>query len=129
MTGWLRTAWIKYFTTQNELYLITIYNINTLLIKDLFEHTDISNLDNPDKELVLLDIIKNRVVELLDQHPELLFSYLYRLDIAEIDISKIINNKNCDTRLELAKLILERQKMRMITKKNIQQRPIEGWEW
>ena len=82
-----------------------------------------------DKE-EFLEAITARVNELLASDPGLLFSYLYRLDVLEYKVKNVMNNPGIDNPAEsLAKLILERQLQRLITKRNIKQKPIDGWEW
>ena len=68
----------------------------------------------------LLDAIRIRVVTLLDEQPDLLFSYMYRLDIPEEDIKSIINNKGeIDMASGFANLILKRQLKRIQTRRDM----------
>lgn len=79
----------------------------------------------------LLTAISARVEQLLEGDPGLLFSYLYRLDIDEGSLNEIISQSSADSvATRVAKLVLQRQKSRINTKKNLDQGPpIEGWEW
>lgn len=80
-------------------------------------------------EAELLGLIHQRVTELLETNVELLFSYMYRLDIEESKIQYAINEpSDTPTSEALAVLILERQKARAETKKKYKQEPIEGWD-
>jgi len=90
------------------------------MLKDLIN----SNISEEE----LYQAIQDRVANMLDKQPELLMSYLYRLDIEETKIKAAINS-NVETVKGLAVLILERQKQRIETKSKYQQGPIEGWEW
>jgi hypothetical protein len=86
--------------------------------------------DKISEEELLVAII-SRVMELLDTDSGLLFSYLYRLDIDEEQLSEQVLASTQQTLAErIGTLILERQKKRIHTKKTIDQGPpIEGWEW
>lgn len=76
------------------------------------------------------ELISQRILELLDSDPGLLFSYFYRLDIAESKIQQILSSKKrVDIITELANLVLERQIQRLEYKSGNPQPPIEGWDW
>jgi len=105
--------------------------------KGLFEETgsklkeelevNIDDLDSISEEQ-LLDAITDRVLELLERNPELLFSYLYRLDVLEHKIQYALNQQTeIPPHRALAKLILDRQKLRVSTKRKYKQEPLEGW--
>jgi len=84
--------------------------------------------DNPD-EAVLLAAITKRVEELMEHDIELLFSYLYRLDVKEEDIHFVMNvQKEVPVIQALAKLIFDRQIMRHKLRQKYKQEPIEGWD-
>lgn len=83
------------------------------------------NLDDKD----LYQLILQRVRELLDQDPNLLFSYLYRLDVLEDKINFVLKEqKQVPADEGLAQLILERQKQRVELKKKFNQKPKDNWE-
>jgi len=105
--------------------------------KGLFEETgsklkeelevNIDDLDSISEEQ-LLDAITDRVLKLLERNPELLFSYLYRLDVLEHKIQYALNQQTeIPPHKALAKLILDRQKLRVYTKRKYKQEPLEGW--
>ena len=79
-----------------------------------------------------VELILERVEELLEKDPGLLFSHMYRLDIEEKVINTILKISPPDqiSRL-LAQEIWRRQKVRMIHKKNTSVKPIQdkGWEY
>ncbi len=77
----------------------------------------------------LLKAIEKRVAELIDRDSGLLFSYLYRLDVQEHAVRQVMNDDKVNTVTALSQLILDRQLMRLHTKKTIHQKPIKGWEW
>jgi len=78
----------------------------------------------------LFQIILDRVNEMLENDVDLLMSYLYRLDVEE---NKINNALALDAVLPanegIARLILDRQKLRLETKRKYKQKPIEGWDY
>jgi len=76
----------------------------------------------------LLVAIKQRVQQMLETQPELLMSYLYRLDIDEKRIKGVLSSA-ADTVDGLSLLIMERQKQRIASKAKYKQGPIEGWHW
>jgi len=74
--------------------------------------------------------IKERVEYLLEKNPEILMSYLYRLDVLEVKIKAVLAPNSVVPPLEgLSRLILERQKERIETKKKYKSDPIPGWEY
>lgn len=83
-----------------------------------------------DDETQILNAIKIRVSELMDRNPELLMSYLYRLDVLEKDLNAVLNNPAPVSLVDsFSMLIWERQKKRLETKSKYKQEPIEGWEY
>jgi hypothetical protein len=86
--------------------------------------------DSGPSERDLLAAIQDRVAFLLQNDPDLLMSYMYRLDIDEKKINAVLNEgAGNDVVLALADLILQRQKQRLETRKKYAQKPIEGWEY
>ena len=99
-------------------------NINKMFGKGL----NLEVQDNLDEQQ-LLQIIEARVVELLQTNPELLMSYLYRLDVLEKDINTMLQCGSDQIASGFARLIYERQMVRWRTKQAIKVDPIEGgWE-
>jgi len=89
--------------------------------------------DNPESlsESDLFHAIRDRVTYLLETSPDLLMSYLYRLDVLEVKINAILSPDSPVAPIEgLSRLILERQKERIATKKKYKSDPpIPGWEF
>lgn len=78
----------------------------------------------------IISAITIRVSEMLDNQPELLMSYLYRLDVLEKDLKRVLAfSHKGDIIHDLADLIWKRQKLRMHYKNTYKQNPIEGWEF
>lgn len=88
---------------------------------------EFNELENISEEELLKGITK-RVLYLLESNPELLFSYLYRLDVLEHKIQFALNQQTIiPPHQALAQLILDRQKQRIETKRKYKQEPLEGW--
>lgn len=80
-------------------------------------------------ESELLDLLAGRIGEMLETRPEYLMSLLYRLDVREDKIVPAMHPAAPDPpHIGLAKLVLERQKQRLATKRSVRSEPIEGWE-
>lgn len=79
---------------------------------------------------VLLSFISEKVSWYLENDPDLLMSYLYRLDVAESKINEALSfEAKEEPFLGIARLILKRQKQRWLSKKTYKVDPIEGWEF
>jgi len=86
---------------------------------------------HPDNEELSIRLIKERVSELLDTDPNLLFSYLYRLDVEEAELQAILHVTPPELLADsLADAIWRRQKARLASKKKIKVRPVQedGWD-
>lgn len=82
------------------------------------------------EEELLLKAIKQRVAELLEMNPELLMSYLYRLDVLEVKINEVLSPKNPINPIDsLSALIFERQKKRLETRQKYQSPPLDQWDF
>jgi len=77
----------------------------------------------------MLKHIADRVEQMLKGDPDLLMSYLYRLDVEEKKINHALETAITPAHVTFANLIWERQKQRIETKKKYKQDPIEGWEF
>lgn len=73
-------------------------------------------------EASFLGLLEGRVSQLLADQPDLLWSYLYRLDVDESKIRMALQHPG-DAVHTLALLILERQKQRVATKKAYRKGP------
>lgn len=73
--------------------------------------------------------IAYRVEQMLKGDPDLLMSYLYRLDVEEKKISAAMETSITPAHVTFANLIWERQKQRLETKRKYKQDPIKGWEF
>ena len=80
-----------------------------------------------DKEMIMQ--IADRVERLLKADPDLMMSYLYRLDVTQESIKAAIESNPLPVHVTFATLIWKRQKQRIETKRRYKQDPIEGWEF
>lgn len=98
-------------------------------VSRVFDDVLPQELDEQADETALLAAIEERVGELLKEDPDLLFSYLYRLDIPQSAIEfALYESEPLTPQQALAHVILERQRTRMKTKRSYPQKPIEGWD-
>jgi hypothetical protein len=81
----------------------------------------------------LVAALANRLAEMLEKQPEQLMSLLYRLDVLERKIIPVMRPDAPEpANIGLARLVVERQKQRIETKKNTKIDPLEGmdeWKW
>jgi len=91
----------------------------------IFDQTLKLGFDDDQSDEAMLKLIEERVTELMTTQPELLFSYLYRLDVDEIQIKLALRSEKDLPNLALSKLILQRQKRRIEYKKKFKQDPID----
>lgn len=102
-------------------------NETTALILRDFE------LTNPEKEMTeaeLLDYLAAAIDYMIEHKLDFLLSLLYRLDIAERKINEALlpGNKE-DAHIALAKLVLDRQKLRVATKRAYREKNPSNWDW
>ncbi|MCS7036096.1 MAG: hypothetical protein RMJ33_01365 [Saprospiraceae bacterium] len=89
----------------------------------------------PPDEAALLALIAERVAELLEHQPEYLMSLLYRLDVLEEKIAPVMRGHSEEPLpVALARLILERQKQRIETRRTVKPHPMnrdeaDEWAW
>ena len=75
------------------------------------------NIDNEVSFEQAVENISNTVDKMLNENPELLFSYLYRLDVDESKIKKALSPLSIEApHRGLARLILKRQQQRIKTR-------------
>ncbi len=98
------------------------------LIREPFELESV-----PGSEQELLALLAERIAEMLERRPEYLMSMLYRLDVPEEKIHPVMHPDAPEpANRGLARLVLERQKERIETKRTVKSKPLEGmkdWEW
>ena len=78
----------------------------------------------------ILRAIEDRVAFHLDRDPSLLMSYLYRLDVKESLVRKVLSEHSSSQIVnEIAKLIFDRQMQRLRTKRQYGKTEIDDEEW
>ena len=102
-------------------------NETTALILRDFE------LSDPQKEMTeaeLLDYLAAAIGYMIEHKLDFLLSLLYRLDISERKINEALlpgNKEEANT--ALAKLVLDRQKLRVATKRAYRDKNPSNWNW
>ncbi len=77
----------------------------------------------------LLIILADRIAWMIEYNMDFLLSLMYRLDVLEKDINKGLSPGNPDpANMALAKLVLERQKLRIKTREMYRSKDFEGME-
>lgn len=81
----------------------------------------------------LLTVLTTRIEDLLANDTDMLMSLLYRLDVEEKPILEALHPSATESPARgLARLVLERQKQRTASKRNVAVKDSgipEGWEW
>ena len=94
---------------------------------------DLPEGDADVNEETLVQILAERIGDLLERQPEQLMSLLYRLDVLEEKIKPVMHAGAPEpANVGLARLVIARQKQRIATKMSIKTSPLtglEGWEW
>lgn len=103
-------------------------DIPTEIAKRISSDLDVQLPDSLSDEEMIMHIA-DRVEQLLKGDPDLLLSYLYRLDVEEKKIAAALETSIMPVHVTFANLIWERQKQRMETKSKFRQDPIKGWEF
>lgn len=96
------------------------------LVREPFE---LENTEPPASEAELLALLSERIAEMLERRPEYLMSLLYRLDVLEEKIHPAMHPLAPEpANVGLARLVLERQKQRIATKRNVKTEPLDDWK-
>lgn len=101
-----------------------------LIVKDFELETTRETLSEEE----LLDLLAERIAYLLENRIEFLFSLMYRLDIAESKVNFALSPFSPDPpAYGVAKLVLDRQKQRNLTKQQYRSKPpgedSVDWDW
>ncbi len=80
-------------------------------------------------EAFLLEELSNAIAWMMEHRLEFLFNTLYRMDVDETKMTAALSPKNPEpANITLAKIVIERQKLRLKTKQEYQQEKPEDWE-
>jgi hypothetical protein len=78
----------------------------------------------------LLDLLADRIAYLIEHRLEFLLSLMYRLDVEEHRINHALSPHCAEpANVALARLVLERQKRRVETKRTYRQEPGDWWNF
>jgi hypothetical protein len=109
---------------------MSLLSDTSALIRGPFE---LEGSAEPTSEAELLLLLAERIEEMLARRPEYLMSLLYRLDVLEEKIIPVMHPGAVEApHIGLARLVLERQKQRAETKRNVKPGRLsdwEDWEW
>ncbi len=84
------------------------------LIKQDFDLSNLSEFT----ETGIIQHLADQIAYMMDQEPDLLFSYFYRMDISEVKVREILTLEQSEpVNILLAKLVWARQLQRAFTKK------------
>jgi hypothetical protein len=78
----------------------------------------------------LLELLGEQIAYLIEHKLEFLMSLMYRLDVDERKVDYALSPAAEELpHIALAKLVLERQKQRIFTKRHYRQQHPDNWEW
>ncbi len=86
--------------------------------------------EDADIDEKFLDAVEVRVAELMESNMELFFNHLYRMDVDERKVHQVLISANRDESVykTIARLIIQRQKKRLETKRKFKS-PDLGEDW
>ena len=85
--------------------------------------------EDPMTEDQLFDMLADQIAYMIEHRIDFLLSLMYRLDVEEHKINQALHPGAPEpANIGLARLVLERQKQRISTKKQYKQSRIEDWE-
>ncbi len=103
-----------------------IQQLTALVAQDF----DPAPLEQVMTEEQLLELLSEQVAWMIEHRLEYLMSLMYRLDVDERKVDRALSPiAEEPAHLALAKLILERQKQRVFTKRHYKQQHPENWDW
>lgn len=112
---------------EKDLKKESVEAATTALILRDFELAPLHPLLN---EQDVIAYLSEAIGYMLEHKLDFLLSLLYRLDISELKINRVLQpNYPMPANIALAHLVWERQKQRIETKKNIQVQHVDNWIW
>ncbi|MCB0707233.1 MAG: hypothetical protein KDC34_18075 [Saprospiraceae bacterium] len=95
----------------------------------IFQDFEIDKAQEALSEEQVFELLSNQIAYMIEYRLEFLLSLLYRMDVLEAKIDFALSPLCEDpANIALAKLVMDRQKVRMATKKNVEVNEIEGLE-
>lgn len=97
----------------------------------IYRDFELAPPDAPLSEAELFDLLANHVAWLIEHRLEWLLSLLYRMDIAEHNVqAALLPNAPDPANIGIARLILDRQRQRIHTKKTYRPADLgDEWAW
>ena len=97
-----------------------------LIVRDF----ELETPENPMSEAELLAYLADVVGYMIEKKLDYLLSLLYRLDVSESKINHALMPSNPeDANVALARLVIERQKQRIATKRAYREQNPSSWNW
>ncbi len=125
--GVQRGVEVSSFSILHYTFFMGDYSKETtdLIIKDF----ELELKEEPVSEQEMLDVLADHVAYLLEHRLEFVMSLLYRLDVDERLVEEVLMpGAPIPANIGIARLIIERQKQRVHTKKNYKPPKIDDWE-
>lgn len=98
----------------------------TLIVRDFEMEATAETLEEAD----LLQLLADQIAYMIDHRLEFLLSLMYRLDIDERRVNAALSPFSEEpANLALARLVLDRQKQRIFTKKFYKPSNPDNWNW
>ncbi len=78
----------------------------------------------------LFNMLANRVAWLIEHRMEYLLSLMYRMDVSEDKVNFALSPQSPEpANVAIARLVLDRQKERIRTKREYRQDKLDDWDW
>ncbi len=109
---------------------MTEYSENKETTALILRDFELAEPKNELSEQELLAYLADAIAYMIEHKMDFLLSLLYRLDVAERKINEaLIPGNKEDANIALAKLVLERQKQRLATKRAYREQNPTTWDW
>jgi hypothetical protein len=96
----------------------------------IFRDFELEAPAEPMTEQELLNYLAEVIAYMLERKMDYLLSLLYRLDVSEQKINQALRLDNAENApIALARLVVERQKQRVATKKAYRDKNPSSWNW
>jgi hypothetical protein len=97
-----------------------------LIVRDF----ELTAPENPMTEAELLAYLADVIAYMIEKRMDYLLSLLYRLDVSEAKINQALTPGHPeDANIALARLVIDRQKKRIATKKAYREQHPSNWNW
>lgn len=91
---------------------------------------ELEETGNHVSEEALFAMLADRVAWLIEHRMEYLLSLMYRMDISEAKVNFALSPHSPEpANIAIARLVLDRQKERIRTKREYKQEKLDDWDW